>query len=102
MWRFALTSIVAIACFGTPALAAGGDKETGHRLAVERCSTCHAVESDVTAADKVDPLVTIAKDPRMTSDRLRGFLTKPHGGMPDFSLSQREIADLIAYMESLR
>jgi hypothetical protein len=44
----------------------------------------------------------LAKDPTATPDHLSAFLTEPHGGMRELSLSRREIDDLVAYIESLK
>jgi hypothetical protein len=37
-----------------------------------------------------------------TADQLRAFLSRPHGAMPDLSLTRAEIDDLIGYIETLR
>jgi len=37
-----------------------------------------------------------------TADQLRGFLSHPHGAMPDLSLTREEVDDLIAYINTLR
>ena len=45
--------------------------------------------------------LSVAQEGR-SPDQLRGFLSHPHGAMPDLVLSRQEIEDLIAYMLSLR
>ena len=37
-----------------------------------------------------------------TPDKLRAFLTRPHGRMPDLNLSRQDRDDLIAYLLSMR
>jgi hypothetical protein len=37
-----------------------------------------------------------------TPDRLRAFLSHPHGAMPDLSLTRAEIDDLVGSIETLR
>ena len=37
----------------------------------------------------------------MTADRLRAFLSHPHGAMPNLALTRAEIDDLISYIETL-
>jgi mono/diheme cytochrome c family protein len=37
-----------------------------------------------------------------SAEELRTFLTKPHGSMPNLTLSREEIDDLIAYIATLR
>ena len=46
---------------------------------------------------------TFADIARRTKDMktLVVFLTRPHGQMPDMSLSQPEIADIVAYISTL-
>ena len=38
----------------------------------------------------------------MTPDRLRTFLSHPHGAMPDLALTRAEINDLIDYIQTLQ
>jgi mono/diheme cytochrome c family protein len=68
------------------------------------CAHCHAVERGETRqrADGLPSFTTLANDSRHTPERLRAFLTRPHGRMPDLNLSRQDRDDLIAYMLSLR
>ncbi len=81
--------------------AAAGDPDAGRDLAVTWCSSCHLVEQERTAASQARPLAAIAQDRRWTADALRGFLAKPHGGMPDLYLTRQEIENLAAYVDAL-
>jgi cytochrome c2 len=87
----------------TEAFAAGGDGDpvSGRPLAARWCTSCHLVANDH-GSDRVRPLASVAADPAWTADRLRGFLARPHGGMPDANLTVREIDDLIAFIATLR
>jgi cytochrome c len=38
----------------------------------------------------------------ISAEQLRAFLSHPHGGMPDLSLTRAEIDDLIGYIDTLR
>ncbi len=91
----------AVLALPAPAVAAG-DAVAGRALAIRWCASCHAVEGSRVATDKADPLSAFARDPQFGDDRLRGFLAKPHGRMPELTLSGQEIEDLIAYIASLR
>jgi mono/diheme cytochrome c family protein len=60
------------------------------------------MEGGQTTADGGRPFATMARDPKVTADRLRGFLVKPHGQMPELNLTRQEIENLVAYIESLK
>lgn len=91
-----------LALLGTLPAAASGDASAGRDLAVRWCSSCHVVDGGKQIGDQAPPLRATAHDPAMTPDRLRGFLTRPHGGMPELSLGSTEIEDLIAYIRQLK
>jgi mono/diheme cytochrome c family protein len=80
------------------------DGERGQLMARTWCAHCHAVERGDTQqrADGVPSFVALANDPQQTPERLRAFLARPHGRMPDLNLSPRDRDDLIAYLHSLQ
>ena len=82
--------------------AAAQDAENGLRLARVWCVGCHLVEPGGGTSDVAPAFELIADNPALTDERLRGWLTAPHPPMPDLSLSQPEISDLVAYIASLR
>ena len=86
------------------AQATKGDAEAGHRFASQSCSNCHLVDAQQTkpAVDGVPSFISLAKSPTETSERIQAFLANPHGAMPPISLSRQEIADVAAYIETLR
>lgn len=88
--------------FLAPALARA-DAAAGARLAGRWCASCHVIGNTPPARIQVGPpsFPAIAKG-KLTAAQLRAFLTKPHGSMPDLSLTRAEISDLVAYIESLR
>lgn len=99
LWAGALMLLLTTASLAD----APGDPAAGQRVAERWCAGCHAVEADATVGnDVVRPFVAIADDATTTARALAGFLAKPHGGMPDFALSRRDIDDLVAYILSLR
>ncbi|HSM19146.1 MAG TPA: c-type cytochrome [Hyphomicrobiales bacterium] len=81
-----------------------GDPQKGAQLAQTWCASCHFIaagEPQTILAD-VPSFAEIAKTlDEERRERLALWPTEPHGGMPDLSLTQPEIADLLAYIESL-
>jgi mono/diheme cytochrome c family protein len=86
----------------SPSAHAAGDAVFGQEIATTWCSACHHMDDAVTAADGARPFAAMARDPKVTPDRLRGFLVKPHGQMPELNLTRQEIENLVAYIESLK
>ncbi len=86
----------------TPAIAQ--DVEAGHRLATMWCSTCHRVEARATSpiSDTPPSFVAVARMSSTTRTSLNVFLSTPHIAMPNYALSRKEIADVSAYILSLR
>ncbi|HEV2303226.1 MAG TPA: cytochrome c [Stellaceae bacterium] len=85
-----------------PALARA-DAAKGAQLAQLWCASCHVIGNSAANPVQVGPpsFPAIAKG-NLSAARLRAFLTKPHGSMPDLSLTRAEISDLVAYIETLR
>ncbi|AXS42822.1 cytochrome c [Breoghania sp. L-A4] len=82
---------------------AAGDSQNGETLARIWCSACHVVATDQTAASAdVPTFQAIARNPLNTPERLAQFLADPHPVMPDMDLSRIEVADIIAYIETLK
>ncbi|HMN71684.1 MAG TPA: cytochrome c [Rhodoblastus sp.] len=80
--------------------AAAADVDAGLKLAGHWCAACHVVsDSQTRASADVPTFANIAQ--RKSARDLSLFLTKPHGQMPDMSLSRPEVADLVAYIVSL-
>ena len=97
-WRI-LTTAVGLLVVAGPASA--GDVAAGRDIAITWCSACHAVPGVPTAADAAPPLSDLAKRSGLGPDRLRGFLSEPHGEMKELPLTHHEIGHLIAYITSL-
>lgn len=87
---------------GIPALAQ--DIEAGHRLAAMWCSSCHQIEAVARGPvlDTPPPFADIARMSSTTRTSLTVFLSTPHAPMPNYALSRREIADVSAYILSLK
>jgi len=87
---------------GSPVAAAGSAAE-GHLLARQWCSACHIVDAaQASGSADVPPFTEIAGAETLTADNLAAFLANPHPVMPDMALTRDEIADLVAYIRSLR
>jgi mono/diheme cytochrome c family protein len=99
MWALPLAAAAMPASAADPL----ADAENGRALARTWCVQCHAVErGERQRADGVPSFTALANEQHNTQDRLRAFLTRPHGRMPDLTLSRQERDDVIAYLLSLR
>jgi mono/diheme cytochrome c family protein len=82
-----------------PALAA--DPSNGERLAMRWCAACHVVVSDQREANAdALPFEEIAK--RFSEPGLTTFLLDPHAKMPNMNLTRFEVADIAAYVSTLK
>lgn len=81
-----------------------GDAVAGHQLAATWCASCHAIDpAPQTGDDNGAPAFSaVAAMPSTTPMALAAFLRTPHSRMPDLQLSRNEVADLSAYILSLR
>ena len=98
--------MVAIALAAAPPVVAEaitGDAVAGQKLAQEWCSGCHSVNPrDVKVRDNVPSFFSIANMPSTTSLSLRVWLQTSHPRMPNWELTRRQIADVVAYILSLK
>ena len=109
-----LTSVLAAGLMALAALPARADDtpkaqrvpspEQGLALAEKLCSNCHVTGADASGSkpDGPPPFVTIANRPEQTADRIKGILIAPHAPMPDLQLTNDEMTDLIAYIDTMR
>jgi mono/diheme cytochrome c family protein len=97
---------LALALAGTVLLWTGavhaGDPVQGRKIAERWCVSCHNVSTEATARDAAPPFGVLARDKAYDRDRLVQVLSDPHPPMPRVHLSRDELADVIAYIESLR
>lgn len=100
--RPASLSCVVIALLLAAPTLARADAAGGEQLASRWCVACHIIGAGSPATVQQGPpsFRSIAQS-GMTAEQLRTFLTRPHGPMPDLSLTRSEIDDLIAYIETL-
>lgn len=80
-----------------------GDAAAGREIALRSCATCHAVTGGpAVTTDAAPTFVSIARNPKRDRSNVAAWLMEPHMPMPNFQLTVREIADLAAYIDSLR
>ena len=95
---------VALAGASFNAEAQEGDIAAGHTFAREACKPCHVVEPpNAPRMFEIGPAFRdIADAPGMTATALKVFLTSSHPKMPNLVLTPQEMADVTAYILSLR
>ena len=94
-----------LAFTGVSAHAQDGDVAAGHAFAREACRACHMVEAKQQKPRRIvigPAFRDIANTRGMTATALRVFLTTSHPKMPNLILTPEEIADVSAYILSLR
>lgn len=89
-----------VAAAASPVAAA--DAAAGARLVNQWCVACHATDRSRAAADAAPSLPMIAETRGATPGWLRAWLAAPHPPMPNLSLSNREIDDIVAHLQTLR
>jgi mono/diheme cytochrome c family protein len=105
MWWARIIAVAAVALMALPAAAQeSGDRLAGHDLAVRWCSSCHVVDpgQQRQGTDAVPTFAAIAAMKSTTAMSLTAFLSTSHTPMPDYSLSRDDIANVSAYILSLR
>jgi hypothetical protein len=83
----------------------GPDPASGHRPAEKLRVSCYIVDKEAekgTVLPYVPSFATIEKRPNQTIEAIAGRIVIPHPPMPNIQLSRAEIADLAAYILSLK
>ena len=96
----AMLGAMAAAALLTVPAANAADIGQGAKLAQRWCATCHVVAPGQPAAKADAPSFASISAARKVPE-IAGFLMQSHPSMPDMNLTRAEIADLIAYMQSL-
>ncbi|MGO4175785.1 c-type cytochrome [Bosea sp. TAF32] len=81
-----------------------GDAQKGLAFAREACAACHAVERGQPSSPntKAPPFAAIANTRTTTGMALYAFLQTSHPTMPNLILETDEIANVVAYILSLK
>ncbi len=96
--RFTTALLLLSNLAAAPAFAA--DAQSGQRIANRWCASCHLISPEQNGANTEAPsFASVAT--RYNSKELALFLTSPYPRMPNMTLSQPEIADLVAYIRTL-
>jgi mono/diheme cytochrome c family protein len=98
-WRMWLPLLGALLVSGASVAA---DPSEGRRLAEQWCASCHAIAPGQASSELVPPFASIVRDRGRSTEWLSTWLSTPHEAMPDLSLTRQEIADLAAFLDSLR
>ncbi|MBN9545683.1 MAG: cytochrome c [Alphaproteobacteria bacterium] len=81
------------------------DRANGELIAKTWCAGCHNVDGaspQFGQTDAIPSFSAVAGMPSTTATSLRVFLSTPHARMPDYNLTQTEIADVAEYILSLK
>ncbi len=88
------------------------DEQAGKEIAEKACSACHAIPSradqEPSSSLPGPSFAEIANGPKVTHESLRVFLLTTHsniahpGGMPNPTLTEKQIWQIAAYLASLR
>lgn len=98
-------TILVLALTGTVRAQMGPDPSKGHALAERLCTSCHIIGKEAasgTVSADVPSFAAIANKPNQTAEAIAGHIIIPHPPMPNIQLTRAEIADLTAYILSLR
>lgn len=96
-----LTLILLLATSTTASAQSSVAADNGRTLAQRWCASCHDI-SGTTSSDAAPGFRALAGRSDVTAQTLSDFLKAPHPPMPDLMLSRNEIAELVAYIESLK
>ncbi|HUT48588.1 MAG TPA: c-type cytochrome [Alphaproteobacteria bacterium] len=108
MRKILLLGAIAVGAMLAASALQAGDVEAGFARAKAVCAECHVVATGVgrrvgrSGTDGAPPFATIVNGLKRSERQITTFLARPHGRMPDFILTRREIDDLTAYILSLR
>jgi cytochrome c553 len=95
-------TLAAFTVAGPAAAQQRGNAAAGHDFANKFCSSCHIVGSERVGSDVAPPFRAIAADPNKTFTELHAWRGPMHPVISNLSLTKREIADIDAYLDSLR
>ncbi len=95
-------TLVALTVAGPGAAQPQGDPAAGHELASQFCSSCHIVGTERVGSDVAPPFRAIAADPNKTFTELHTWRPPMHPVISNLALSAQQIADINAYLDSLR
>ena len=101
-WTIVGGALAALAVALPAAAQERGDPAAGRELASKLCSSCHIVSTEAVGSDVAPPFPVIAKDPELTFTERQAWLSPMHPILPNLALTPKQIADINAYLDSLR
>jgi mono/diheme cytochrome c family protein len=93
---------VSLMLLAATAHATRADATKGGQLAQQWCASCHVTGGSPAGNLQQGPPSFREIAHARNADQLRAFLSRPHGAMPDLSLTRAEIDDLVGYIDTLR
>jgi mono/diheme cytochrome c family protein len=78
------------------------DANHGKSIVDRWCAECHMVGPGQKASTEAPPFSSLAKRPGFDEARVAFFLLDPHPKMPNMQLSRAEVADIAAYIATLK
>ena len=80
------------------------DVRSGREIAETWCKGCHNVAPGAKSMHDTGapPFAVVANTKGMTTTALTAFLFTSHNRMPDYSLTRKQVADVSAYIVSLK
>jgi mono/diheme cytochrome c family protein len=101
--------LIAFLLLAAPGMASAGgvtskpDPASGKALAERLCTNCHIVNADQSQANvDIPSFKEIGSRPGQTEGTIMAFIVLPKHPMPQIPLTKSELADLSAYIFSLR
>lgn len=82
-----------------------GDTANGLRIARSLCTNCHIVEPGGTAAELVagvPSFMAVSAKQGQDADKMAAYILNPHPPMPQVQLTMAELADVSAYIMTLK
>lgn len=101
----ALAAIVAGLLLINSSLVYAADQSLGHVFATDNCARCHAIgQTGNSPYAKAPPFRAVARKYPLEdlSEALAEGIVTGHNTMPEFTLSTRQIDDLLAYLDTLK
>ncbi len=103
-WKAVVTAISLVTISNT---ATAGDANAAKGLVADRCVKCHETPyskpGERTEAVNAPSFQAMADDPASYSPiKMRASLRQPHFPMQQFTLSKRDIENILAYIDSLK
>ncbi len=100
-------ALLAVACatlLSATTTSAQADASRGRAFVQQNCSRCHDIGSGVSPLARAPNFNTLARryKPADLEEAFAEGIVTGHPGMPEFTLTPRQIDDLVAYLRRLR